>query len=81
MGKEALFKKTGKPRLRQKNFWLDEDTSLFLENFTHNVKVTSGFHLTRSQVIRVLLEFLRSRGVDPGKIASDQDLLEQLNTR
>lgn len=81
MGREALFKKTGKPSLRQKNFWLDESSSRFLEDFTHDVKVTSGFYLTKSEVIRVLLEFLKSRRVSPGKIGSEQDLLEQLHRK
>ncbi len=81
MGKETLFKKTGKPGLRQKNFWLDESGSRFLEDFTHGVKVTSGFYLTKSEVVRVLLDFLKSRELDPGKIESEQDLLDQLRAK
>lgn len=60
------------------NISLSEDTELFLDRLKLEIREKSGARLSRSELIRASIRYVKSLKPDLSSVRSEEDLLEAL---
>lgn len=78
MGRQSLFKKTERSKVNREIFVLTDEQTNFLEELSYKVRSASGYKLSKSEIVRALIGFLKKKDIDVSKIDSEQDIIDQL---
>ena len=76
-GKNQLFDKTANP-FNRVNFYISADDETFLDDLCYQVRRTTGYKVSKSEVVRALLEGARGKELDALGIKDFQSLKNML---
>jgi len=74
-GKNQLFQKSPtKSNLQRTTFFISDQNDDFLIELCYKVRKSSGTRLSKSEIVRALIELAQERKIDFRKIESVEDL-------
>ncbi len=74
MGREILFAKTEQKRIVRETFSLEKQHADFLRDLAHKVYKATGYKLSRSEIIRALVEMAMEKNIPPDQVLNYESL-------